>query len=72
MAAEKGMDFFRGVTVRASMSGETRDDHDRETACSAQSSNKHLARIQQLSSILFANIRSSNFTAHVKISSNFF
>ena len=28
------------------MSGETSDDHDRESACSAQSSNKHLARMQ--------------------------
>ena len=39
------------------MSKETRDNHDRESACSW---------LIQLSSILFANIRSSNFTAQVQ------
>ena len=48
------------------MSGITRDDHDQESVCSAQSSNKQLAHVQQLSSILFANIRSSSFTAQAR------
>ena len=48
------------------MSGETRDDHDQESACNAHLSNKDLVRIQQLSSILFAVIRSRNFTAQAR------
>ena len=48
VAAEKGMDVFHEVfdSPGIPISGETRDDHDRESACSAQSSNKHLARIE--------------------------
>ena len=66
-AAEKKMGVFCEVTAWGSPSLETRDDHDRESACSAQSSNKQLARIyNKLSSILFANIRFSNFTAQAR------